>query len=189
MDIQALDNSILLTLNSVLGLHWLLDITVEFIAVYTIYLAPIVLAALWFCKIREASIRAALAGLATWLAASPLFAQMWFRPRPELAELGGRELFFHRPTHSFPSDHAGFLMALTVSFYLMGLRKIALVFLIATIFVSFGRVIIGFHFPTDIVGGWLVGAIIAWLVFRWQKPIDRYISQPLINIARMIRLA
>ena len=133
MTIQAFDDSILLSLNSLLGLNSLLDWKIEAIAVYTVYLVPIALIVSWFYKIREASIRAALAGVLTWIVASPLIGQLWFRPRPMLAELGGQELLFHRPTYSFPSDHAGFLMALTVSFYLMGLRKIALAFLIATI--------------------------------------------------------
>lgn len=189
MSIQAIDNSILLALNSLLGLNNFLDWKIETIAVYTIYLVPIALIALWFYKVREASIRAALAGLVTWLVVGPLFAQIWFRPRPMIAELGGKELIFHRPTYSFPSDHAGFLMALTVSFYLAGLRKIALAFFIVTFLVSVGRVIVGFHYLTDILGGWLVGASVAWLVFHFQKPIDQYISQPLIKLARMIRLA
>src|SRR3990172_5110515 len=178
MNTQAIDDSILLSLNSLLGLSNFLDWKIEAIAVYTIYLVPIVLIVLWFYKIREATIRAALAGLLTWMVASPIIAQFWFRPRPELVELGGKELFFHRPTYSFPSDHAGFLMAMTVSFYLVGLRKIALAFLIATIFVSLGRVALGFHYPTDIVGGWLLGAAIAWLLHYFQKPIDTYLSQP-----------
>jgi undecaprenyl-diphosphatase len=189
MSIQELDEKILLALNSVLGENDLFDALVELVAIYTIYVIPIVLVVLWFRRVREAGIRAALAGLLTWLIVSPLIAEVWFRTRPELAELGGRELFFHRPTYSFPSDHAGFLMAVTVSFYLVGMRKITVVFLIAAIIVPLTRVVVGFHFPTDIVGGWLVGATVAWVVFRFQKPIDQYISQPLINLARMIRLA
>jgi len=189
MNIQAFDDSLLLWLNSLIGLNWLIDKKIECIAVYTIYFVPIMLVALWFYKVREASIRATLAGAATWLVVSPLIAEAWFRPRPIIAELGGQELLFYRPTYSFPSDHAGFLAALSVTFYLNGYRKLAIAFSVITLLVSIARITIGFHYPTDILGGWVIGALIAWIIHRFQGPIDQYLSQPLVKLARMIGLA
>jgi len=41
----------------------------------------------------------------------------------------------------------------------------ALVFLI-----SFSRVFLGMHFPTDILGGWVLGAMALWAFLRWERP-------------------
>jgi membrane-associated phospholipid phosphatase len=189
MNIQAYDDRILLRLNGLLGKSSFFDAIVEFFAIYSIYTVPVILVFLWFRKIRETSIRAALAGLLTWLVVSPLIATVYFRARPELAQIGGQELLFHRPTYSFPSDHAGFLAALTVTFYLNGYKKIAIAFLMLTIVVSFVRVTVGFHYPTDILGGWVIGTFVALAIHSGRNWLDRYISRPAIRLAQQFKLA
>ena len=189
MAIQQWDESLLLRLNSWLGMSSGFDTLIKLVAVYSIYTVPFVLVFLWFKKIREAGVRAALSGLIFWLVVSPLIAEVWFRPRPPLAELGGQELLFHRPTYSFPSDHAGFLAAITLTFYLNGYRNIAAAFFVLTIVVSLARIAVGFHFPTDILGGWVIGALVALVIHYFRNSIDRYLSRPAIRLAQRFRLA
>lgn len=189
MSISRWDESLLLYLNSWIGQSTWLDAFLSVIAVYSVYLVPVVLVYLWFKKVREAGVRATSSGLLFWLVVSPLIAAVWFRARPPLAELGGRELLFHRPTHSFPSDHAGFLAALTVSFYLNGYRNIAAAFFLLTIVVSLSRIIVGFHYPTDILGGWVIGASTAFAIHYVRDWFDRYLSRPAIRLAKKVRLA
>ncbi|MBI3495499.1 phosphatase PAP2 family protein, partial [Candidatus Berkelbacteria bacterium] len=111
----------------------------------------------------------------------------FFRARPSLA--ASQELLFHRPDKAFPSDHATFGFALAFSFWLAGYKKLAVAIFILTLVFSFGRVATGLHYASDVVGGFVVGVVVGYIFFLLRKPIDRYITDPLIKIAKMVRLA
>jgi undecaprenyl-diphosphatase len=85
---------------------------------------------------------------------------------------------------SFPSGHAmtSFtalaLLVLLVTPYLSGGRRLAVVVLagLAVVAVGFSRLALGVHYVTDILGGWLIGAL--WLAavfaaFRRAAPRSR----------------
>ncbi len=156
--------------------------------VYLVYLVPFLLIYLWFAVSRKISLRATLAGVLAWEGLSKLVAKIFDRPRPGLSQIGAKELVFHRPDTSFPSDHSAFLMALAVSFYLAGERKLGHLFVGLAILVGVSRVGVGLHFPLDILGGWLVGALTAYLIYVIHRPVDRYIIEPLIKLARKFHL-
>lgn len=65
--------------------------------------------------------------------------------------------------HAFPSGHASVAFAIAMAFAygngLLGLTAFVIAFL-----VSFGRVAVGVHYPTDILGGLIVGIFSFWLV-------------------------
>ena len=74
--------------------------------------------------------------------------------------------------YSFPSGHAQqaavFWGLLALHFrkrWFTGLAA-ALIFL-----VGFSRVYLGVHFPSDVVAGWALGAIIVWAYARWFRPV------------------
>jgi len=78
-------------------------------------------------------------------------------------------------TTSFPSGHAtlsaityltiGTLLAQTHPAFATSLCFISFAALL-TMFVGISRIYLGVHYPTDILGGWCVGA--AWAMFCWQ---------------------
>lgn len=78
-------------------------------------------------------------------------------------------------TYSFPSGHAygsflvfGFLAYLAFKYLpapLSWLTSAVLGLLILAVGVS--RVYLGAHFPTDVIGGWLLGAAVLFLVIRY----------------------
>lgn len=78
---------------------------------------------------------------------------------------------------SFPSDHAALFLGLAVGIFLVsrrfGFLSIAHVFLIILI----PRIYCGFHYPTDILGGGLLGAICV-MVANGSR-IKRFITVPL----------
>ena len=65
---------------------------------------------------------------------------------------------------SFPSGHTGSAFAVAVVVFLMCPRKIGVPVLVFAFVIAFSRLYVGVHFPTDVLGGALIGAVIAYLV-------------------------
>ena len=101
----------------------------------------------------------------------------WHRARPDVLYDG----FASPGFHSFPSGHTGKTFAVYgVLFYLWirsapGWIEKALAFLLLAfiaLVVPFGRMSMGVHWPSDVIAGWLLGAI--WLIFLiWALRYER----------------
>lgn len=81
-------------------------------------------------------------------------------------------LYDYLPEASFPSDHATMSMAIAVATLLYGLRykKKGYVYFSIFLFVisgimGYARISIGIHWPTDVVGGYVVGIAIPVVLF------------------------
>lgn len=64
---------------------------------------------------------------------------------------------------AFPSGHATFFMALGVAIFLSH-KKAGYLFIFFALLIGIARIIAGVHFPGDILGGFILGAIIAYFV-------------------------
>ncbi len=74
---------------------------------------------------------------------------------------------------SFPSNHA--FSSMTVAVFLALLfRKYAFVFLFIALLNGYGRVYVGVHFPSDVLGGFVMGTLLGFSYFyglkRLMKP-------------------
>lgn len=188
------DQSFFYWFNSFSGQNEVLDILVLLIGKYLIYIVPILLLISWFIykkdKIRIDMLKAALISILLWQIPTRIISWMWFRPRPFIDLVGTKELFFHVPSYSFPSDHAVFLAAISVYFYLLGYKKVGVIGFIATFLVGVFRIIAGLHYPGDILAGWILGVGGAWIIYiLLDKYIDKYIAKPLLALAKIIKLA
>lgn len=68
----------------------------------------------------------------------------------------------HPANYSFPSGHATSVMAILLLFALLGSGRwrVPLAFAVAAA-VGVSRVLLGVHWPSDVLGGWLLGAGVA----------------------------
>jgi len=71
---------------------------------------------------------------------------------------------------SFPSEHMAVYTAFTISMFLIN-KKFGYVFLFFSIIVGVSRIIIGVHYPVDILGGFFVGLIISLIFTELFKKI------------------
>jgi undecaprenyl-diphosphatase len=75
---------------------------------------------------------------------------------------------------SFPSDHA-VMFSTIAACVLMYARKVGMALLVhALIVISLPRLILGYHWPTDLLGGALIGLSLA-MVF--QRPLAKWLTQ------------
>ena len=65
--------------------------------------------------------------------------------------------------YSFPSGHTAASFAAVAALYFTGQKKMGRIFLIAAILIAFSRMYLYIHYPTDILGGILVGVLSGYL--------------------------
>ena len=194
MNVLALDQNALEALNGFfIDRSSIVDSIFKFLAVYFIYLLPIILILMWFLitkkERRIALVMSMVSLVISVFGINKLISQLWFRPRPDLSIVGLKEVFFHRPDFSFPSDHASALFAITFTLYLFGYKKAANWFLIYSILITFARVVIAVHYPLDIVGGAAVALTGSLIVYWLKEPLEKFIYNPVVLVLKKIRLA
>lgn len=194
MDILATDQNFLYWLNNaILGKSAVVDCVFVFLGVYLIYALPIIMLTLWFVypKKRVPLTLAFFACLVSWLLITKFVVPnyIWFRPRPDLGLIGLKEVIFHRPSYSFPSDHATALFAITFGLCAFGWKKAGSWFLLYTLLILIPRVVIGIHFPLDIIGGVLSGAVGVLLIYSCRDFLAKNVVKPIEKILKKVWLA
>jgi undecaprenyl-diphosphatase len=69
---------------------------------------------------------------------------------------------------SFPSGHMTFFFALSMAIYMYN-KKWGIWFMAASLIMGIARIIAGVHYPTDILGGAIIGIIVGYFVTRLIK--------------------
>ncbi len=77
---------------------------------------------------------------------------------------------------SFPSDHATMAGAVAVGLLLVE-RRLGIVAAVLALLMAVTRVYVGVHFPSDVLAGLLVGAVVAWLAQRPAPSLERLLSR------------
>lgn len=131
----------------------------------------LLLFALWFTgksrTVREQNQRAVLSAIASMLLGN-LFVKalnlVFYRPRP-FAEHTVKLLFYRPSDSSFPSNPTsiGFCIATSVWWFN---RKMGLVLYVLASLLGLARLCGGVHYPSDILGGALIGMFSAYLVVK-----------------------
>jgi undecaprenyl-diphosphatase len=78
--------------------------------------------------------------------------------------------------YAFPSGHTAPLTAIAFAILFLN-KKVGYAFILFALLVGMSRIIAGVHFPIDIIGGFVLGAIVAYLVrFLLNKLYPRILS-------------
>jgi undecaprenyl-diphosphatase len=79
-------------------------------------------------------------------------------------------------TYAFPSGHTTFVFALaTIAWYYH--EKVAYFLYVSGLVIGIARVIAGVHYPSDILGGIIVGTVVAYiLMLIAQKLLPTHIA-------------
>ncbi|TSC64659.1 MAG: Bacitracin transport permease protein BCRC [Parcubacteria group bacterium Gr01-1014_91] len=174
---MSLDTQLFYLLNNLAGQSQLLDGVIVFLASYLAYV--LIIAFIAFVLFSQYQRREKLqilfvAGVSTLIArfgVAELIRLFYQRPRP-FSVLDNVQQLLTSNEWSFPSGHATFFFALATVVYLHN-KKWGIGFFIATIFMTTSRVVAGIHYPSDIVGGAIIGIAVAYTIFYITQ---RYIS-------------
>lgn len=171
-------------------LDWLTRALVNDYAVIT--LMALVLGGLWFTgsdEQRSRNQRAvlfALLGIAVVNVLIKLVQVYYFRPRPFATETV--KLLFYRPSvSSFPSEPVATLFCFVAGVWGFN-RPVGRAWLAVATAFALSRVLAGVHYPSDIIGGALLGVFCTWLPMRYVRLLDPALDA-ILRVGQRLNLA
>ncbi len=177
MPIPGVDFEVYESLNGLAERHGAVGDALRFVTqegqvVFLALLAALFLArGTWRSRNGRHGVAAAGFGALLALGAAQLIASAWDRPRPYEAHASDAHLMLApSPDPSFPSDHATGAYAIAFA-VLLRHRKAGVLALVLATLIGVSRVALGTHYPSDVLGGALLGAFAALLL--WLPPIRR----------------
>jgi undecaprenyl-diphosphatase len=145
-------------------------------SIIVLVIITLAIAGYLFLARKQASAWLMLVAVFGGIALSDLLKFAFARPRPDIVSPAARVF-----TTSFPSGHAALsaityltiaaLLARSQSSPRIGVYFIVLAALL-TILIGVSRIYLGVHYPTDVLGGWCVGAAWAlgcWVLMTWLQ--------------------
>ena len=171
---HSLDLSVFNVIYSVSGHSAWLDALIILCGTYLLYiiLATLIIlaASAWYLAKRQqlnCYLLAFAGAIIARFGIEPIIHFFYYRPRPFLA--------LHIPhlitdtTSSFPSGHTIFIFALATGLLYVN-KRMAHVFFIVGLLVGLARIAGGVHYPSDILGGAVLGIFTALVVQKvWQR--------------------
>lgn len=182
-----MDLKLFQAINSLAGDYRLIDVIGRFAAEHGILVMALLLAVLWFMdwgisrtKNRYAVALALETLIVARLVITPIIRAIWPRVRP-FVEHQATLLINQSPLEpGFPSGHAVMAFALALGVIIYN-RKAGLWLLFLAIMVSLSRVFVGVHYPTDIVGGFLLALVVTLIINYFREtlvaPIVKLLSR------------
>lgn len=169
-----MDVSVYHSLNDFAYEHaWVGDLA-KFFAQYAVFIPVAVVALIWLAgpsvRSRVERHAAFAAGAATILAllCVQVIDHIYDRTRP-FVHHAHHLLIAHGKDASFPSDHTSGAFAIAFALLLFGRAALGWCALAIGVLIALARVMVGVHYPSDVLGGVLVGALAALVV--WSPPV------------------
>jgi membrane-associated phospholipid phosphatase len=170
----------------------LFDIIMPFIT-NKAYLLILPIVGWFFYKDFKKTFIAVIIGLASLALSdwgSHILKHLFERPRPCSIFEGVHLLAGCTNSYSMPSSHAVNSFAFVTPFFILFKNRIRYAFLVVAFLVSFSRVYVGVHYPSDIIAGGLFGAGVALsLVALYNRAYERYKVKPYSTVLFVFLLA
>ena len=115
---------------------------------------------LCFKKYRKMGFQLLLSMLCTLILGNVILKNVFARPRPCDIDTAVQLLISRPHGHSFPSGHSINSMAAAVAIFLNN-KKLGIPALIIATLIGFSRLYLFVHFPTDVVVGFAIAALVA----------------------------
>ncbi|MBI3305958.1 phosphatase PAP2 family protein [Candidatus Nomurabacteria bacterium] len=161
-----MNNNIFFFLHNIARQSAFFDAIVSFFAVYFIYI--VIVSALLFLFLyfsRKEFIFLCVSGGLAWILAKILkiliHTDRPFEVFPEVQSL------FTEVGYAFPSGHTMVASAIAFTLFFIN-KKAGYLFMFFALLIGLARIIAGVHFPIDILGGFILGALIAY--FLKERP-------------------
>ena len=102
---------------------------------------------------------------------------VWKRPRPYIAHADIASAVPDQSRvdiSSFPSSHTYIAFAIATSIFLYGHRKLGTFLFVMAILVAISRIGVGLHYPSDIIGGAMLGIFSGIVAYYFTHKIEKY---------------
>lgn len=127
---------------------------------------------LFFKKTRQCGILMLISMAVCYLMGNMLLKNLIRRPRPCQMDISVPLLIPMPGEYSFPSGHTlhGFTAATTIFLHN---KKAGIAALLLAAVIAFSRMYLFVHFPTDILGGMILGVLVAVMVYKTADKISK----------------
>ena len=170
----SIDYTLFRVINNLAGRSHTLDVVMIDLAKYSPLVYAGALALLWLTwkpRNQRAALFAGISALVA-LGLGQIVGYAFPRDRPYLAHHVSL-LITHSPDTSFPSDHTTLAFAVAIAVWQFN-RRAGITLLIFGVLVAVARVFVGAHYPGDVIGGAVLGAITSLFILRlFEVPVMR----------------
>jgi undecaprenyl-diphosphatase len=111
----------------------------------------------------------ALGAAALGLLVNKIISSAWQRDRP-FAHHSAHVWGPHKTDASFPSDHASAAFGIAVAVAIID-PLVGAFFIVLAVLIAVGRVVVGEHYPGDVIAGAAIGTLSAVVVIRLARPV------------------
>lgn len=163
---DRINSMFFLYINQYAGESIVFDALAIFMAEAMPFIFMLVMLVLWFFASNSTKRISFFAGYSVLLALflSYLIGLLYYHSRPFTINLG-TQLVEHAADASFPSDHTTFVFAIAFMFlWNTRTRKLGVGLCLLSLLAGLARVFVGVHYPFDIAGAALLGAVSSFMI-------------------------
>ena len=179
MDITSIDKEILMFIQTNIRCNFLTPImkAITYLGNSGLIWIIITLLLLMFKKTRKIGILSAIALIEDLLICNVFLKQIIKRMRPYDRYSDLTRIIAKQPDYSFPSGHSAAAFASAMVIFKNGDKKMGIPALALAILISASRLYVGVHYPSDVIGGIIIGMVCSYLAEFTLKGIQKLFNK------------